>query len=132
MREAGRGAGGCPIIASRPLGPSQRSYANGAALVKTRLAPPALLALLQGQESSFGRIRRGERWRARVLDLDIVLWGGGIWAAPGLIFPHPLFAQRRFVLGPAARIAPGWRDPLSGLTLARLHARLTRPRPLPR
>jgi 7,8-dihydro-6-hydroxymethylpterin-pyrophosphokinase len=45
--------------------------------------------------------------------------------------PHPQFRRRAFVLGPACAIARGWRDPVSGLTLAQLHARLTRRRPLP-
>ncbi len=121
-----------PVMDSAPLGPSQRRYANAAALVGTALAPEAMLAALQAIEADFGRTRRGQRWRARVLDLDIVLWSGGAFAAPGLVIPHPAFRQRGFVLGPAAAIAPGWRDPLTGLTLRRLQARLTRSTALPR
>ena len=71
-------------------------------------------------------------WGDRVLDLDIILWSGGVWRSVDLKIPHPAFAQRRFVLDPACTIAPDWRDPLSGLTLAQAQARLTRPRPLPR
>jgi 2-amino-4-hydroxy-6-hydroxymethyldihydropteridine diphosphokinase len=121
-----------PALRSAPLGPSRRRYANSAALIKTRLGPAALLEQLQAIERAFGRRRGGQRWSARVLDLDIVLWSGGAWASPELIIPHPAFRSRDFVLGPATRIAPQWRDPLSGLTLQQLHARLTRPRPLPR
>ncbi len=95
--------------------------------------PGALLGELQAIEHRFGRRDRGgQRWRARVLDLDIVLWSGGTWASPDLLIPHPAFRQRDFVLGPAAGIAPEWRDPLSGLSLRQLHARLTRPKRLPR
>ncbi len=125
-----------PIIASAPLGPSQRRYANGAALVRYASDPPALLARLKRIEQHFGRRRGGQRWGARVLDLDIVLWQGGAWSSAGLTVPHTAFRERRFVLGPATRLAPNWRDPLSGLTLTQLNARLTRrltrPRPLPR
>lgn len=121
-----------PVITSAPVGPSQRRFANGAAVVGTRLAPPEVLRLLQGMERAFGRKRRGQRWRARPLDLDIVLWSGGAWLSPGLLVPHRAFRSRPFVLGPAARIASAWRDPGTGLTLRQLHARLTRPRPLPR
>ena len=120
-----------PIVASAPLGPSHRRYANAAALVKTRLAPEDMLDRLQAIERRFGRRGGGRRWGARVLDLDIVLWSGGAWSSPGLTVPHTAFRTRRFVLGPAARIAPRWRDPLSGLSLRHLLARLTRPRPLP-
>ena len=119
-----------PIIGTAPIGPSLRRYANGAAIVSSELDPPAMLARLKRIERAFGRRPGGQRWRARVLDLDIVLWSGGCWASPGLTIPHPLFRGRRFVLEPASAIAPDWRDPVTGLTLRQLFARLTRPRPL--
>jgi 2-amino-4-hydroxy-6-hydroxymethyldihydropteridine diphosphokinase len=67
-----------------------------------------------------------------VLDLDVVLWSGGAYAAPTLTIPHPLFRTRAFVLSPAAAIASAWRDPVTGATLRQLHARLTGPRALPK
>ena len=113
-----------PVIETAPLGPSIRRYANAAAVVRSRLDPPDLLAHLQHVERLFGRRRSGRRWGARVLDLDVVLWSGGAWAAADLVIPHPHFRARTFVLGPAARIAPHWRDPLTGLTLSQLGYRL--------
>lgn len=118
-----------PIIASAPLGPSRRRYANSAARVATPLAPPALLALLQAVEMCFGRVRRGARWGARTLDLDIVLWSGGTWRSRTLTVPHPAFRARTFVVGPANAVAPKWRDPQTGCTIRHLHARLTRRAP---
>ncbi|WP_338112234.1 2-amino-4-hydroxy-6-hydroxymethyldihydropteridine diphosphokinase [Novosphingobium taihuense] len=115
-----------PVIRSRPVGPSQREYANGAAVISTSLEPLELLDLLQDVECWFGRRRQGQRWRSRTLDLDIVLWSGGCWADAVLTVPHREFRKRGFVLGPAARIAPHWRDPLSGLTLRQLANRLNR------
>lgn len=86
------------IIASAPLGPSLRTYANGAIVMDSDLAPLPVLAMLQGIESSVGRNRRGSRWRARPLDLDIILWNGEIWRSSDLTIPHPLFRERPFVL----------------------------------
>ena len=106
-------------------------FANGALVLSSELTPTALLAALKHTERAFGR-RPGQRWGDRVLDLDIILWSGGVWRSADLKIPHPAFALRRFVLGPACTIAPEWRDPVSGLTLAQAQARLTRPRPLPR
>ena len=63
-----------------------------------------------------------------MLDLDVILWSGGPYAEPGLTIPHPLFRIRDFVLAPAAHVAADWRDPVTGLTVRQLHARLTRPR----
>ena len=120
-----------PVIASAPVGPSIRRYANAAARVESDLAPPAMLAALKAIERAFGR-RRGRRWGARVLDLDIVLWSGGCWHTRTLTIPHAAFRTRAFVLGPAAAIAGGWRDPVTGLTLAQLRARLTARRSVPR
>ncbi len=113
------------VVTSRPLGPSKRAYANAAAVIRTKAQPPELLARLQRIEAEFGRRRRGQRWGARVLDLDIVLWSGGAWATPGLVVPHIAFRSRDFVLRPACEIAGDWRDPLSGRTLRQLRARLT-------
>ncbi len=113
-----------PVIRSRPIGPSDREFANAAAIISYGPTPRATLAMLQGIEMLCGRQRRGQKWRARVLDLDIILWSGGIWADPDLVIPHPHFRTRDFVLGPAQAIAPDWRDPLTGLTIAHLAARL--------
>lgn len=123
------------VIASAPLGAARRQFANAALVLKSDLTPPALLAACKRTERAFGR-RAGKRWGDRVLDCDIVLWSGGNWrsggASSGLVIPHPAYRNRAFVLGPAAAIASRWRDPVSGLTIAQLHARLTSPRPLPR
>lgn len=120
-----------PVIASAPIGPSRRQFANAVALIECAEAPPALLARLKEIERAFGR-RRGARWGMRVLDLDIVLWSGGAWASAGLIVPHSAFRQRRFVLDPLARIAPGWRDPVTGRTVRQLRHRLTARPPINR
>jgi 2-amino-4-hydroxy-6-hydroxymethyldihydropteridine diphosphokinase len=122
-----------PIIESAPLGPSRRRYANGVALVRSKREPDEMLHKLHKLENKFGRRRMGQAWGSRVLDLDLVLWSGGPWAGgegeKSLILPHPAFRSRDFVLGPARRIAGPWRDPLTGLTINQLHARLTKPRP---
>lgn len=120
-----------PVLRNPAMGPSLRQYANAAAVVRTNMTPPALLAVLKQIERDFGRNRGGRRWSARVLDLDIVLWSGGAWASSGLTVPHIAFRERDFVLGPAAAIAPLWRDPISGFTLQQLHSRLTRRDALP-
>jgi 2-amino-4-hydroxy-6-hydroxymethyldihydropteridine diphosphokinase len=120
-----------PVLRTPPMGAARRRFANAALVLESELDPPSLLAALKRTEREFGR-RRGQRWGDRVLDLDIVLWSGGVWLAKGLTIPHKAFAARRFVLDPACTIAPDWRSGPHGLTLAHHQARLTRPRPLPR
>ncbi|MEL6237502.1 MAG: 2-amino-4-hydroxy-6-hydroxymethyldihydropteridine diphosphokinase [Pseudomonadota bacterium] len=118
-----------PLVESAPIGPSHRRYANSAAVVECDWMPPDLLALFQRIERRFGRgraQRRGQRWRARALDLDIILWDKGVWASPTLTIPHREMRNRDFVLGPASEVAGAWRDPVTGLTLAQLASRLAR------
>ena len=116
------------IISSAAIGPSQRRYANAAVLIESDLAPPALLTHLKAIERRFGRRSRGQRWAARVLDLDIILWSGGIWADVTLTVPHPSFRARSFVLTPLCEITPDWRDPISHFSTLQLKARLDRKR----
>ena len=104
---------------SAPVGPSIRRFANAVAVIETSDMPPDLLARLKAIERSFGR-RRGRRWGARPIDLDIILWSGGRWSSPGLRIPHIAFRDRAFVLHPLASIAPGWRDPLTNRTIRQL------------
>lgn len=127
-----------PVVATPALGPAGRAFANAAAVVETPLAPPDLLLVLKRLEHAFGR-RRGRRWGARVLDLDIILWSGGCWppfprrAAPGaLVIPHRDHARRAFVLDPLVRVAPRWRDPVTGRSMEQARARLTRRGPVHR
>ena len=124
------GGWAAPVMASAAVGPSLRRYANTVVLVESDLAPPAMLSRLKGIERAFGR-RRGRRWGARVIDLDIVLWSGGRWSDRSLTIPHPRFRERDFVLHPLVRIAPDWRDPVTGRSVRQLRARLTVRRPAP-
>ena len=113
------------------LGPAGRGFANAVLLLESELEPGALLLELKALERDFGR-RAGRRWGPRVLDLDIILSSDGFFEAPGLVVPHPSFRGRGFVLAPLAEIAPGWRDPVSGLTIRQLEARLSSRRPVDR
>lgn len=97
-----------PIIINSAHGGAGRDFANAVALVGSRLDPPEMLSALKGLEREFGR-RRGRRWGARVLDLDIALWSGGRWASRTLTVPHPALEQRGFVLHPLAAVSPHWR-----------------------
>lgn len=122
------------IVSSAPIGPSSRRYANAAAIIASPLNPPALLTRLHEIEAHFGRERRGQPWQARIIDIDIILWSGGMWVSsnPALAIPHTHMRSRSFVLGPASEIAPDWRDPVSGLALRHLNARDKRRLPAPK
>ena len=111
-----------PIILNRAVGNAGRDFANAVALVESGLGPPPMLAALKAIEREFGR-RSGKRWGPRVLDLDLVAWDGPRFASHRLTIPHPRLAEREFVLGPLAAIAPRWAV-LNGLTPRHLASRL--------
>lgn len=93
--------------------PSDPPFLNGVVVVRTAHDPHALMAALGRIEEAFGR-RREARNAPRTLDLDLIAYGRLSGDLSGLILPHPRAAERRFVMGPLAEIAPDWRHPAGG------------------
>lgn len=109
------------------VGP-QPAFLNGAASGVTSLAPRDLLEALFAIERERGRARPFAG-APRTLDLDLLLFGDQVIDEAGLTVPHPRFRGRRFVLEPLAEIAPSMVDPVTGLSITELLARLSRARP---
>ncbi|MDN3653467.1 2-amino-4-hydroxy-6-hydroxymethyldihydropteridine diphosphokinase [Thalassotalea ponticola] len=95
------------LYSSKPMGPQdQPDYMNAVALLSTTLAAEALLDQLQHIEHAFGRVRKDQRWGARVLDLDILLYGQHVINTERLTVPHYGMKQREFVIYPLVEIMP--------------------------
>jgi 2-amino-4-hydroxy-6-hydroxymethyldihydropteridine diphosphokinase len=94
------------------IGPPQPDYMNGCVVLRTTIQPQELMTLLLTIENQFGRVRQ-ERWGARTLDLDLLLYNDQVLKTEHLELPHPRMTQRAFVLVPLAEIAPDWIDPIS-------------------
>lgn len=108
-------------IETAPVGgpADQPPFLNGAVLLQTSLPPQALHALLVDIEQRAGRECTG-RWGPRKLDLDLLLYDECVLQAADLLLPHPRLAVRRFVLAPAAQVAPHMRHPQIGWTISQL------------
>jgi 2-amino-4-hydroxy-6-hydroxymethyldihydropteridine diphosphokinase len=95
------------LYRSAPLGGiEQPDFVNAVAGALTILQPVDLLAALQDIERQRGRERDGTRWGPRVVDLDLLVYGGRTIDEPELTVPHPGIAMRNFVLLPLGEIAP--------------------------
>lgn len=107
--------------ATKPVGgpPGQGDFLNGAVLIETELAPGELRRKLQQIEQKLGR-ERTERWAARTLDIDILLYDDQIIDQPDLQIPHPRMSFRPFVLAPAAEVAAEMVHPVLGVTIGAL------------
>ncbi|BAO44188.1 2-amino-4-hydroxy-6-hydroxymethyldihydropteridine diphosphokinase [Thiolapillus brandeum] len=110
------------LYISPPMGPQdQPDYVNAAAQLHTELPPLELLDALQAIEKAHHRVR-AERWGARTLDLDLLLYGDETMDSERLTIPHPGMAQRRFVLQPLAEIDAYLQVPGLGTVQALLEA----------
>jgi len=97
-------------------------YLNAVAIVETVMTPGEVMQTLHDLEARFGRTRAVPN-APRTLDLDLIAHGRTVLAGGDLTLPHPRAAQRRFVMGPLAEIAPDWLHPVLGETAAALAAK---------
>jgi 2-amino-4-hydroxy-6-hydroxymethyldihydropteridine diphosphokinase len=95
------------LYASAPMGPQdQPEYVNAVIALETSLSALDLLHALQAIEQAHGRVRGKQRWGARTLDLDLLLYGDQQIDLPELTVPHPGIADRPFVLYLLLECAP--------------------------
>jgi dihydroneopterin aldolase / 2-amino-4-hydroxy-6-hydroxymethyldihydropteridine diphosphokinase len=106
------------VFETDPVGgpDEQGAYLNMVVAVDTPLDPFAFLRRCQQVEAVAGR-KRLVHWGPRTLDVDVLFYDDVTISSPELTVPHPLYAQRRFVLTPLSEVAPercptGWDESL--------------------
>ncbi len=108
------------IYETQSWGYTDGDYLNMAVAVETALAPQELLAATSRIEADLGRVRSGNGYEARTIDIDILFYDNETIDLPLLTIPHPKIALRRFVLQPTADIAPDFVHPTTGKTIREL------------
>lgn len=95
------------IYISKPMGPAdQPDYVNAVALIETELTPHQVFDYTCEIELNHGRVRNGEHWGPRTLDLDILLYDQQEVQDPTLTIPHYGLKEREFVIYPLLDITP--------------------------
>lgn len=115
-----------------PLGrPEQGDYFNGAVRVRHQGGARHLkLEILRPIEAALGRVRTPDRYAARSIDLDVLLYGDARHDDPDLVLPDPDLRTRPFLAAAAAEVAltgalPGWDTTLDALAPPAVRADLT-------
>ncbi len=81
----------------------QPDFFNQCLLIDTYLSPHTLLGACLGIEAAIGRIRK-QRWRERIIDIDLILYENVNINSKELTLPHPRMMERAFVLVPLNEI----------------------------
>ncbi len=116
-----RVSGLSPFYETSPVGViNQPDFINAVLQLSTKLSPLALLLRLQHIECVVFRRTRTHPWGPRTMDLDLLLYADLVLNVEELTIPHPRMADRRFVLEPLCKLAPGLRHPVLGRTMVEL------------
>jgi len=82
----------------------QPSFLNQVIRIKTSLSPEELLKGIAEIEKNMGRIRE-EKWKERLIDIDILYYEDVILNHNQLVIPHPEIQNRNFTLVPLCEIS---------------------------
>jgi len=114
------------VYRNRAEGFAGEDFLNLVAGFATRETPQGIVDELERLHAAAGRVRGGERFAPRTLDLDLLLYGDRV--IESLHVPRPDITRYSFVLGPLAEVAPELRHPLTGETMASLWQRFDKAR----
>ena len=96
---------------------AQPRFLNMVVKAYTMLEPAGLLLLVKGIERKLGRTP-GPRNAPRVIDIDILFYGGRVLDTPELVIPHQRLTERAFVLVPLNEIAPTLVHPVNKTSIS--------------
>jgi 2-amino-4-hydroxy-6-hydroxymethyldihydropteridine diphosphokinase len=108
------------VYRTEPVGPpDQPPFYNCVVELETELAPRELkFRLLRRIESELGRTRGSDKFAARTIDLDLILYDELVMTAEDLTLPDPDILARPFLAVPLHELAPGLVLPGSGVRIS--------------
>lgn len=96
------------VYRTAPIGrPDQPAYLNTVWQIRTNFLPRHLkFAVLRRIETTLGRGRTQDRYHARTIDLDLLLYGELVIREADLVIPDPDIRQRPFLAIPLFELNP--------------------------
>jgi 2-amino-4-hydroxy-6-hydroxymethyldihydropteridine diphosphokinase len=101
-----------PVYESEAVGFDGENFYNLVVLVETDLTVAELSQLLKNIEDEQGRVRGGERFSARTLDIDILTYDDAVGVIDGVELPRDEILSNAFVLLPMADLVPDSKHPV--------------------
>jgi 2-amino-4-hydroxy-6-hydroxymethyldihydropteridine diphosphokinase len=99
---------------TEPMGvKDQAKFINAVCEIDTTYTLHELFRFLKNTELEMGR-KKAVRYGPRVIDLDILFFGGLVYQDANITVPHPRIKGRSFVLHPMEEIAPDFLHPFTG------------------
>ncbi len=107
------------VYLTEPIGPpGQPPYYNCVVEIETELPPLELKhRVLRWIEEALGRRRSGDKYAARAIDLDLILYDELVLTCEDLTLPDPDIVRRPFLAIPLHELAPGLAVPGSGFSI---------------
>ncbi|TVR74311.1 MAG: 2-amino-4-hydroxy-6-hydroxymethyldihydropteridine diphosphokinase [Marinilabiliales bacterium] len=97
-------------------------FLNRLHVTDTRLEPHVLMQTISAIEQKLGRVRDGNKYGPRTIDIDILFYNDRVISEPGLVIPHPELHNRRFALEPLAEVNPSFIHPVLNKPIAEILA----------
>lgn len=102
------------IWQSEPVGPAKNEFYNAIVTCTYDRSPEHLLDVIKNYEEDSGRDLGAPRWSDRIIDIDIIDFGGKLHISSELEIPHQSYRDRLFVLHPLKELFPNYVCPTTG------------------
>lgn len=108
-----------PVYRCPAVGFEGDDFLNLVARIETDDSPQAINVAIEEIHTAAGRVRGSEKFSARSLDIDLLLYGDLVDKSRAVRVPRADVLDYAFVLLPLADLAPELTHPETGLTMAR-------------
>jgi len=90
----------------------QEDFLNACVHIQTHLSAQTCMQYLLVIEENMGRVRKGDKWQPRIIDLDILDFNHEIISTEFVTIPHTYLHERLFALLPLQEVCPEYVHPV--------------------